>query len=305
MNDDLFKSKISKLDKVFNVPSLLNREKTMNPELISRYYRRNQLAYRLFNSHAGFVHMGISDGSNFKQSDFLKQLDIIQELIKVNNAKNILELAAGKGANIQYLADLNPSSQFFGIDLANGQFKTKTKIKNAKFVYSDYHDLSYFADNSMDIVYVIEALCHSSNKGQVINEVERILKNGGLFVVIDGYFSKDINDYAPDKMMAIKLVASSMVVTNRHQTYAEFLKHLRAKRLRVIKQKDYSKQILPSLYRLENKAVKLIEHPKIGKLIIWALGDLVVGNAVAGYLMPACVENNLFEYRYTLAQKPK
>ncbi len=298
--EDELAERLDKINKIFS-PDVLLKRQAGDPASIAKYYRKNRLAYRIFNSHEGFVHMGISEGKTLKPLDFYKQAKLVQKTISLTKARDVLELAPGKGTTMRYLARRNPATSFYGIDLPHGQMNPKTKEKNMSLGYGDFHDLGAYGDDSMDIVYVIEALCHSADKQRVIREVRRVLRKGGRFIVIDGYFTKKPADYSSAENTAVALVAASMMVTSRDQGYAEFLKSLEAEGFQLEANIDYTKNILPSLYRLESKAKKLIEHPRRGRIITALIGDIIAANAVAGYLMPLCVENRLFEYRYTVA----
>lgn len=94
-----------------------------------------------------------------------------------------------------------------------------------------------------------------------------------------------------------------MMVTEKDQSYGTLTNILQNERFKLEHSTDYSRNIMPSLVRLENTAKHLINHPKLAKPIIKFAGDIVATNAIAGYLMPTCVEQGLFEYRYTLAIK--
>lgn len=158
-------NKLSAIGKVISINKVLDRDSAKTSE-IANYYKKNRFAYKLFNSKDDFVHMGISEGENFSENDFLVQGDLVSLAASEIGARNILELAPGKAATTRYLARKHPNLEFFCIDLPDGQFKAEFKESNVHPSYGDYHDLSDYADSSMDIVYVIEALCHAavSNK---------------------------------------------------------------------------------------------------------------------------------------------
>jgi ubiquinone/menaquinone biosynthesis C-methylase UbiE len=299
MKNDL-KNRLEDIRKVFSINKILARNEA-DPKAIARYYRKNRLAYRLFNSHQGFVHMGISEGGTFSKSDFYKQAEIVETVIQNTNAQRVLELAPGKGATINYLARRHPDVKFYGIDLKRGQLK-KQNARNLNLNYGDYHDLSAYANGSMDVVYIIEALCHSPDKARVINEVKRVLRADGSFIIIDGYFSANrVN--SEDEALACRLVASSMMVVNQDLSYQFLIKELSKESFKVLEMKDYSKNIMPSLRRLESKAIRFFRRPRAARLITLGAGEIVTANAIAGYLMPICVKKELFQYCYTLAQK--
>src|SRR5579884_980771 len=302
MQNTKLKKRLDNVSRAFPSDKILNRNSS-KPSEIAKYYRKNRLAYRLFNSHEGFVHMAISSGDDFSTDDFYRQAVIVDQAIKSIDARKVLELAPGKAATIRYLAKQNPRVEFYGLDLEHGQLNLKQKIKNVHLSYGDFHNLSDYRDGTLDVVYVIEALCHASDKRKVISEASRVLRKGGLLIVIDGYFKAELAKLSDEEKIASELVVKSMMVTDKGQSYKYFTKLLAANGFRVKESRDYTNNILPSLYRLERKAKKLIENPRLAKLITALTGDIVTANAVAGYLMPTCVEGRLFEYRYTLAEK--
>jgi len=56
------------------------------------------------------------DGKH-KRDDFNEQARIVERYIREIDAKNVLELAYGKGPNMAFLARRNPHDTFDGIDL--------------------------------------------------------------------------------------------------------------------------------------------------------------------------------------------
>jgi tocopherol O-methyltransferase len=294
--------RLEQINKVLSIEKILAREAT-DIKNIADYYRKNRLAYRLFHSQKGFVHMGVSENNSFRPKDFHKQADLVIEQINAVNAHKVLELAPGTAATIRYLATQKPSIIFYGIDLPNGQLKAKNVNSNINLTYGDYHDLSRYNDNSMDIVYVIEALCHSHDKNLVISEVSRILRDGGRFVVFDGYFNNAPSKLSSDQKIVAKIVMKSMMVTDKHQEYGTFKNLLRQNNLTIVESIDYSPNILPSLVRLERRASRFFKVPVLARFITAIFGDTITANAIAGYLLPICVRDGIFQYRYTVARK--
>ena len=87
---------------------------------IKRYYKKTKyLLYRLAGSNVGYMHIDISDDGIHKKGKNYQTYHVnkIDEIIKKNNFKNVLELGCGQGANMAYLAKRNPDVKFTGIDL--------------------------------------------------------------------------------------------------------------------------------------------------------------------------------------------
>jgi arsenite methyltransferase len=295
---------ISLVEKAFDTTAILNRT-AGSDKSVARYYRLNKWAYKLLHSKENFVHMGISRDGVFKPDDFYGQARAVQESIDAIGATDVLELAAGKGANIRYLARNNPKVQFYGLDLPNGHLQTASPPANLRLSFGDYHDLSQYQDSSMDIVYIIEALCHAHDRRRVIAEVARVLKPGGQFIVFDGYTTKPRTALDELELLASDLTFNSMMVDTNDIYYGNFKKELTANNLKVVAEEELSPYVLPSMKRLETNARRFIEHPLIAKIVTKALSDTVTGNAIAGYLMPITTEMGIHCYWYTLARKTK
>lgn len=163
----------------FDVNSIIKKKQKSKD--VKSYYLSNHLAYLLFHNWSGFMHMGISKNGKYRKEDLLVPLNIINSYINQVNSKRVLELGAGNGSNSAYLARKNKDVQFIAIDLSKDAPKRHRAIKNFKQELGDYHNLSKLEDETLDVVFAIEALCHSSNKIIVLQEVYRKLKSGGGF----------------------------------------------------------------------------------------------------------------------------
>jgi len=301
--DKELKTKLSNIENVLNVNNLLARDG--GTDSIRKYYKLNKLAYSIFHSKKGFVHAGLSESDSFKDEDLLAQPKIIGKYIEENNAKEVLELAMGKGANSKYLAEKYPDVNFYGLDLENGQLDINNfkNIQNLRVSYGDYHKLDSFPDEKFDIIYVIDALCHSNNKDVVAKEVYRVLKNGGLFIVIDGYSGKKTNELNEDEVLAKQLNEKGMMLSS-FEYIDNAVDKIKSAGLILVEDKDYSKNIIPSFGRLEKIASKTIFKPKIlGRIVDKILPNEVTFNAVSAYLTPVLIRKGIFCYKLLIFKK--
>lgn len=303
MSADEIEKRLQKVGAVIAFDRLLSRGAT-EVKNIAKYYRSNRLAYYLFNSKEGFVHMGLSREGMFNSNDFFEQAYEIASYINTSKASNVLELAAGKAATTNYLATRYPEITFTGLDLPNGQLNVYTsKPHNLKLVEGDYHDLSQFASASFDLVYIIEALCHARDKTLVMQEVFRILKPNGIFIIFDGYASKSRPDMSENEALLSDLTYTSMMVTKDGHFYKDFQKNLKRAHFKIIREGNLSEFVLPSIKRLESKAIKYFDHPRAARLLNKVMPIEITGNAVAAYLMPLSFSSGLHQYWLTVATK--
>lgn len=303
MRNDLMNHRLKEINAVIPFSKILDRESN-DTNNIARYYRLNKLAYKLINSKQGFVHMGISRDGIFKDDDFLEHANLISKYLDLIHGHNVIELAAGKAATTKHLAKKYPSVNFTGLDLPNGQLDvSSSKSLNLKLVLGDYHDLSQFNDKSFDVVYIIEALCHAKDKKIVIGEVNRILKAGGIFIIFDGYASKERAAMSDTEMLVSDLTYKSMMVTKDGHSYGKLRTDLDVSGFDIIEEENLSKFVLPTMRRFEKKAMKYFQKPIYSKFLNAILPIEVTGNAVAAYLMPLSVNAGLHEYWVTVSKK--
>ncbi|HEX7456412.1 MAG TPA: class I SAM-dependent methyltransferase [Candidatus Nanoarchaeia archaeon] len=307
MNDSRLEleNRIKKIDTVFDLNSIISRK--VNTTTITSYYNRNKLAYWLFHSRVGFVHMGISRGTEYNQNDLLEQPKIVAKYIRRLTTRNVLELGTGKGSSSFYLAKRFPKVRFDGVDLPKGQLdvakKAAEEIPNFHPAECDFHDLSRYSDNQFDVVFAIESLCHSSRKGKVFKEVRRVLKLGGVFIVIDGYLGRPVESLTYDERLAKRLTERGMMVGG-FEYYGDVLIKIKHAGFTIIEEGDVTRFIIPTLRRFENLASKtLFDHPKLGHLIVKFLPDEFSANAVAAYLMPLLVDLGVAKYIILVVRK--
>ena len=123
----------------------------------------------------------------------------------INHAKAKLgdvcvDLGSGRGTDVLRLADVVGSSGFvWGIDISDGMLSKarenaeKLGVKNVSFVKSNLEQLPV-ESNTVDLVISNCTINHAGNKQKVWNEVYRVLKIGGRFVVSDIYSETPVPD---------------------------------------------------------------------------------------------------------------
>ncbi|MDO8576999.1 MAG: class I SAM-dependent methyltransferase [Candidatus Daviesbacteria bacterium] len=296
--------RLDQIKKVFNTNAIIHIQPTIS--LIANYYKLSKLAYSLF-SNKNFIHMGISRNNKYSKQDLLEQVKLVDKYIKKVKAKRVLELATGRGANSEYLAKKYPGVVFEAIDLPDGQIdfalaKAK-RLKNFHPQEGDYHDLSSYPNNNFDIVFIIEALCHSTNKKKVFSEVNRTLKNNGIFIIFDGYCSKRETLLTGEELLAKKLTEKGMAVPS-FDYYQEFKNMLLKAKFKILEEEDASQLIMPTLEKFETQAKLYFKiPPSILKVINKFLPAPAINNVIPGYLMPILERLGITKYIILVVSK--
>jgi arsenite methyltransferase len=137
-----------------------------------------------------------------------------------------VDLGSGRGTDVMRLAETVGKDGFvFGIDISEGMIRKavstaeKLGIKNVEFIQSPLETLK-LPDNKADLVISNCTINHSDDKQAVWNEIFRILKAEGRFVVSDIYALSPVpEEFRSDPVAISECWAGSV-------TREEYLGHL-------------------------------------------------------------------------------
>jgi len=176
---------------------------------IITYYKDSEISYRQGwdLKHSMAIHAGYYDSKRKTFRDALRGLnEVAAEYACIKGQEFVLDAGCGVGGSAVFLAK-KFKCNVKGITLSTDQVISaqKNASKNrvvdlVSFEVTDYTDTG-FADNTYDVVWAIESVCHSKDKSAFINEAFRILKPNGRLVVIDYFLQRepekniDITDY--------------------------------------------------------------------------------------------------------------
>jgi len=128
-----------------------------------------------------------------------------------------LDLGSGRGTDVLRLAEKVGSDGFvYGIDISDGMISKaagtaeRLGVKNVKFIHSALEKID-IDDQTADLVISNCTINHSTDKQAVWNEIFRILRKGGRFVVSDIYSSAPVPDeYRNDPVAVAECWAGSV-----------------------------------------------------------------------------------------------
>lgn len=304
MKQPILSNKLNTLSKFFDLEQI--SQKSVSTEKISNYYKINKFAYWLFNSRKGYVHMGISKSGKYKKSDLEVVLNEVGNHLKDTSSFSVLELAAGKGANSLYLARKYKEVNFCGLDLPIGQTDTAinkaAQVGNFQMQRGDFHNLSIFEDQSFDVVFVIEALCHSTNKVVVAREVNRVLKQGGVFFIADGYLRKQDHSLTNEELLTQKLLAKGMMV-EEFEIYDNVRDKIVSGGFDLLSEEDVTQFVIPTAQKFEKLACMFLSLGLLAKIFLKIFPNDFSHNIVSGYLFPDMLRANLGCYYLSIFKR--
>lgn len=241
-------------------------------------------------------------GGSYKQSDLLEPLNIINSYIRKVNAKTVLELGAGNGSNSAYLAQANPTIKFMSLDLSKKPLNKFNSITNFEQQLGDYHDLNVYKDESIDLIFAIETICHSQRKDKVLGEAYRKLKKGGFLIIFDGYINKEQVKLTEDEKLAKELVEKTMAVDS-FDNVKDFEKIISGSNFALLEKEDLTQYVLPSMRRFEKLALRFYKYPLLTMFFKTILPEDLSKNSIAGLLMPMLMEQGIGCYYLHVLKK--
>ena len=118
-------------------------------------------------------------GDNSHQSSAAKEVESL--LRKGFEAADVLDLGCGDGRSADLFRKLSPSCRWIGVDIEDSP-EVNSRVRNdVEFVTYDGEHLP-FSDDAFDLVYSYQVFEHVRYPEQVLREVKRVLKPGGIFV---------------------------------------------------------------------------------------------------------------------------
>jgi len=287
--------RLKRLRSIFDLAFLEGRGRSAGD--IRRYYRVSEIIFRIFHSGQGAMHMALNYDGQFDREGYNGQARLVEQ--HLDGAKNVLELACGKGFNARYLAERHPDVAFSAVDLLPTHLKrarARTRhLPHLAFGVGDFHALE-FDDDRFDVVFVVEALCHATDMRTALLQAARVLRPDGRMIVVDGWRVPAFEKCPHEVQTAARLVESAMAVGDP-QRLDQWRDVAREAGFIVDSEADLTAAIMPNLQRLERIAGRFVKHPRLTRAAHRCLPPQTLMNIVAGYLMPAVVRGGGHTYR--------
>jgi len=297
-NEDELGSLLWKVCRLFDVPKLING--TNSKQQIIDYYRTNKISQLLYDRD-GFFHFGISYDGKHKRSDLKEPARLVESYFSTVNARHVLELASGLGANSAFLARRNPNILFDAIDLTNKPLLYNKKSPNVSFRICDFHNLSTLPENFYDLVFVIESLCCSTDKPRVLKEVKKRLRPGALFIVVDGYKRERAKEFSQLEEFLWALIEKSLSC-DRIESVIDVESYME-KEFAIIDRRDFSQNVLPSMMRLNFIVRFYFDNPSFARVVNALVPFEIVKNCIHLLLLPISIRREIGCYYLHVLKK--
>lgn len=163
---------------------------------VVEYYTDTGLDYGAwspdFNMHFGYWRPGLNPLS---REPMLEEMNfqVSRRLGLGHEPRRVVDMGCGLGATMRSLARVYSRARVVGLTLVpwqveqgsslNRPFGERLEVRRANYLQTDLES------GSADAAYALESCCHApeEDKGAFLEELHRLLKPGGRFVVADGF----------------------------------------------------------------------------------------------------------------------
>ncbi len=120
--------------------------------------------------------------------------------MQLSKEKTVLEIGVGTGRLAVRIAPL--CKEFYGIDISPETIKGATKnleeYQNVNLICDDF--MTYKLNLTFDVIYSSLTFMHIKDKQEAINKVQKLLNNGGLFVLSTDKSQDEFIDIGSNKI---------------------------------------------------------------------------------------------------------
>jgi ubiquinone/menaquinone biosynthesis C-methylase UbiE len=127
----------------------------------------------------------------------------------VQQGEICVDLGSGRGTDVIRLAEKTGSSGFaYGIDISEGMIRKSAEaanrldVRNVDFIHCPLENIRIDSEIA-DVIISNCTLNHSSDKQAVWNEIYRILKSGGRFIISDIYSTSEVPEVYKNDPVAV------------------------------------------------------------------------------------------------------
>jgi len=277
-------------------------------DAIIEYYDRCEVHYKMhWNLNQSLsLHYGYWDETTDSFHEAL--LNTNKKLIaygNINAQHKVLDMGCGIGGSSIYLAR-EVGCDCTGITLSEKQVATANQLakdyglsERCRFEANDFTNTGY-SDQSFDIIWAVESVCHANDKADFLKEAYRLLKPGGRLVLAD--FLQTRPDLNPKEQHIMDQWAAGWAIPF-YETAENFKIKTEAEGFELLSYQNASKHVLKSAERLYYRFFPGWIGAKLYRLFNPKSSAISMKNVWTAYYQYKGLKKQLWEYGILVAQK--
>lgn len=280
----------------------------LGTEAIKKYYSDTQFEYRLVwnwrSKHTPALHFGYYDEKAVNHHRaVIRANEVLAEMGKIQQGARIIDAGCGLGHSTLWLAE-HFNARVTGITIVPKQVKTMQKfiakkgIANVYFLEASYFNMP-FENNSVDIVWAIEAVCHAKDKSEFYKEAYRVLKPGGKLLIGENLRTSRPMEVEKEKLL--EEIFHSWAIPDL-DTFEEHLSHAQKAGFHTFKNNNVTANMMVSYRNLKEMCNR---WAWLNKLLHSAgiISTVRRNNMLGSLKQYDAIQQKVFTYNHLLAEK--
>lgn len=286
-------------------------------ETVATYYRETAVDYRrrmLLQGHDS-IHYGYYApedrtgltvfGHNHEAAN-IRLKELLADAAGVTDGTTVLDAGCGVGETACWLAE-HRGADVIGINITETQLEAARErardeglTDRTEFRYDDFSELDTVPDDSVDVVWGFESICHATDKREVLAQARRVLRPGGTILVSDGFMEKRTLTPREEQLMETSLTGWAVPHLAHHEDFQADLADLG---FEDVEFRDLSDKVLPSSKFLYWMATALLP---VGKLlnVLGIKSDVEYRNWKAARTQYLTLTDRVWVYGFVTATYP-
>lgn len=291
------------IQQTFSIPGVL---KDLDRDAIVAYFTQAEAAYRRYHSAEDSLHMALNPDGHYDPDGYYAQPRFVSQQIQAIQAQQVLEVGAGKGFNLVYLAQQHPTLTFTGLDLTPLHVKIARQkaaaLGNVRFELGSFNAIPA-DDRTVDLVFGVECLCYATDSHRTLAELHRVLRPGGRLIIFDGWRNPDFDSASADWQTAAQLFEVGVGVQGGTHRLDHWQQTAQQVGFSVLEVTDLQQAVMPNALHLYHTAQRFFNKPRWLRAIAHQLQKHIVRNAITGLLSPLLLTAGPMSYQRLVLQR--
>jgi cyclopropane fatty-acyl-phospholipid synthase-like methyltransferase len=179
-----------------------------------------------------FFHFAIYKNPNQnREKAFEETHEKYFKALKLNQAKNVLEIACGRGSMTNLMAQRTKGC-VLGIDISRSQLSHAKEFERANLSFK-HHDVMKLTElkQTFDAIICMDAACYFPDKRKAVKAISKVLRPGGRFVLVDWCKKEGLNTLQERTVLLPFMKAWAIAELETTSNYQKYFKEAGLKQL--------------------------------------------------------------------------